>query len=93
MLNVTLIIFGMCLGALFFCKLLANTSWPSISNLTVGFGFVRDSLKYQLYPFLGFFELLAGWAYTLPETNIFAPENGWLEYAFPFGRAYFQGLC
>ena len=21
----------------------------------------------------------------LPETNIFAPENGWLEYSFPFG--------
>ena len=28
---------------------------------------------------------------TLPETNIFAPENGWLEYYFPFGKAYFQG--
>ena len=30
--------------------------------------------------------------YTLPETNI-APENGWLEYYFPIGDAYFQGLC
>ena len=30
--------------------------------------------------------------YTLPETNI-APENGWLEYYFPIGEAYFQGLC
>ena len=29
---------------------------------------------------------------TLPETNI-APENGWLEYYFPFGNAYFQVLC
>ena len=29
---------------------------------------------------------------THPETNI-APENGWLEYSFPFGMAYFQGLC
>ena len=29
---------------------------------------------------------------TLPETNI-APENGWLEDYFPFGKAYFQGLC
>ncbi len=29
---------------------------------------------------------------TLPETNI-ANENGWLEYYFPFGEAYFQGLC
>ena len=28
---------------------------------------------------------------TLPETNI-APENGWLEYHFPIGMAYFQGL-
>ena len=26
---------------------------------------------------------------TLPETNI-APENGWLEYYFPIGMAYFQ---
>ena len=32
--------------------------------------------------------------YTLPETSM-APENGWLEYDFPFGTrmAYFQGLC
>ena len=29
---------------------------------------------------------------TLPETNI-APENGWLEYYFPFGMAYVQVLC
>ncbi len=29
---------------------------------------------------------------TLPEANI-APENGWLEYYFPIGGAYFQGLC
>ena len=28
----------------------------------------------------------------LPETNI-APENGWLQDYFPFGKAYFQGLC
>ena len=29
--------------------------------------------------------------YTLPETNIFAPEAlGW-EHEFPFGKAYFQG--
>ena len=28
---------------------------------------------------------------TLPETNI-ALENGWLEYYFPIGEAYFQGL-
>ena len=27
--------------------------------------------------------------FTLPETNI-APENGWLEYYFPIGMAYFQ---
>ena len=29
---------------------------------------------------------------TRPETNIFAPENGWLEYYVPIGEAYFQGL-
>ena len=29
---------------------------------------------------------------TLPETNI-APENGCLEYYFPFGIAFFQVLC
>ncbi len=29
---------------------------------------------------------------TLPETNMFAPENGWLEYYFPIGEACFQGL-
>ena len=28
---------------------------------------------------------------TLLETNI-APKNGWLEYYFPIGEAYFQGL-
>ena len=28
---------------------------------------------------------------TLPKTNI-APTNGWLEYYFPIGKAYFQGL-
>ena len=28
--------------------------------------------------------------HTLPETNI-APTNGWLEYYFPIGEAYFQG--
>ena len=29
---------------------------------------------------------------TLPQTNI-APKNGWLEYYFPIGEAYFQGQC
>ena len=28
---------------------------------------------------------------TLPETNI-ASENGWLEYYFPIGEAYFQQI-
>ena len=32
-----------------------------------------------------------GTVITLPETNI-APKNGWLEYYFPIGEAYFQGL-
>ena len=30
--------------------------------------------------------------FTLPETNIFAPENGWLEYSFSFGaQPIFRG--
>ncbi len=28
---------------------------------------------------------------TLPETNI-GPENGWLEYYFPIGEAYYHGF-
>ena len=31
--------------------------------------------------------------HTLPETNIFAPENQCLEDYFPFGITYFQVLC
>ena len=34
---------------------------------------------------------MESWQFTLPETNIFAPENGWLEYWFPCGMANFQG--
>ena len=30
--------------------------------------------------------------YTLPETNI-ATKNGWSEYYFSTGEAYFQVLC
>ena len=30
---------------------------------------------------------------TFHEKKQIAPENGWLEYFFPFGMAYFQGLC
>ena len=37
-----------------------------------------------------FFKLASTNRDTLPETNIFAPENGWLEDYFPFGMAYFQ---
>ena len=29
--------------------------------------------------------------YTLPETKMFAPKNGWLEDEFPCGMAHFQG--
>ena len=35
---------------------------------------------------------ILAWCCTLPETNI-APKNGWLEYYFPIGMAYFQVLC
>ena len=36
----------------------------------------------------GQWPLEAAWIDTLPETNIFAPENGILEYQFPFQVAY-----
>ena len=35
--------------------------------------------------------LVVGKLSTLPETNI-SPKYGWLEYYFPIGEAYFQGL-
>ncbi len=37
------------------------------------------------------YEKIGDFPATLPETNM-APENGWLEYYFPIGEAYFQGL-
>ncbi len=40
---------------------------------------------------LNFGSAIIGKKGTLPETNI-APTNGWLEYYFPIGEAYFQGL-
>ena len=30
---------------------------------------------------------------TKPGRFSIGPENGWLEDEFPFGKAYFQGLC
>ena len=41
------------------------------------------------YDFLGGVEV---GSYLRQETNIFAPENWWLEDEIPFGMAYFQGL-
>ena len=36
--------------------------------------------------------LLVVGAHLVPETNIFAPENGWLEDEFPFGaKGIFSG--
>ena len=29
--------------------------------------------------------------HTLPETNMFASEDQWLEYSLSFGMAYFEG--
>ena len=36
------------------------------------------------------FKMIQKCGHTFPKTNI-APENGWLEYNFPFGKPYFQG--
>ena len=38
---------------------------------------------------LGFQKIQLFQDFTLPETNIFAPENGWLENYVPFGMAFF----
>ena len=43
-----------------------------------------------LSPFLRLNSESLSMADTLPETNM-TPENGWLEYYFPIGEAYFQG--
>ena len=58
--------------------------------------FARDSLPKNGYPQKGDMchrripGIFSG--VTLPETNI-APGNGWSEDEFPFGMAYFHGLC
>jgi len=56
----------------------------------------RNSLTTCIVKSLGFGKKNIGCVFfgskfdTLPETSM-APENGWLEYSFPFGIAYFQG--
>ncbi len=55
-------------------------TWDHVGWLPSVFLFVPD-LFYALRIYI-----------TIPETNI-APKNGWLEYYFPIGKAYFQGLC
>ena len=38
------------------------------------------------------YRIWRSWVFTLPETNIFAPENGWLEDEIPFGaKGLFSG--
>ena len=32
----------------------------------------------------------ARWLFGISEPSTVAPENGWLEYYFPIGEAYFQ---
>ena len=55
----------------------------------------KQTIVFQPHPFSGANLLLVSGSVTcitLPETNI-APKNQWLEYYFPIGEAYFQGLC
>ena len=58
---------------------------------------IRESLVEKTFQQFFFFlklkldMMLLSFCITLPETNI-APENGWLEYQFPIGMAYFHGL-
>ena len=42
--------------------------------------------------FVWWFCILRGYPVTLPQTNM-APENGWLEHRFPFGKLYLEVLC
>ena len=53
----------------------------------LGLMFFAPCFLFLLNPF----DFIISVSLTLPETNI-APENGWLEYYFPIGEAYFQGL-
>ena len=62
-----------------------STEFQSIENWTILGKGHKDSDDVAVHYYYHYI-------YTLPETNI-APENGWLEDHFPFGMAYFQGLC
>ena len=53
--------------------------------------FWLGSLSFWLGSKIGILPKMKSVHTTLPETSIFAPENGWLESYFPFEMAYFQG--
>ena len=83
------ILFKWCLVTMGHCQI---SNWNSLSNrklVTIWFGSAGSiwwNVRYVCDPtqFLGqSFDMLK---FTLPETNI-TPENGWLEYLFPFGMA------
>ena len=56
-------------------------------------GYSEDCTDFLLLGLLVTFQrgLLNFWGCILPETNI-APENGWLEYFFPFGMTIFRPI-
>ena len=48
----------------------------------------RNSLSQWLtFKNFGWLHICVEIDFTLPETNIFEPKNGWLEYYFPIGEA------
>ena len=57
---------------------------PQIIPCLIGFGTIIFTIHFV------FFHPIFG--NILPETNIFAPENQWLEDEIPFGSPYFQVL-
>ena len=64
-----------------YCNAVART-FKAIKLIRIGF-LIFMVLLFSLFSKYGYI------LHTLPETNI-APENGWLEYYFPIGEAYFQ---
>ncbi len=72
-------------------QIAGHSKWPSVGIrppkfFTIHFGYTTNKItQNQPQNHLQIFSRV----YTIPETNIFAPENGWLEDEFPFGKAYF----
>ncbi len=65
---------------------LISTKSPPLDGKGILLKFYHSGLEF----IIKYFPRLRSCDITLPETNI-EPENGWLEYEFLLGMAYFQG--